>query len=453
MSSGVPLKLAQLMALPVALVVVSVVKAPRHGRPPGPGAEPDTVTAVQAADRFFAGRAAPSIPIDLEKVAASVATPASSTWFQVTVVAELPDDVAAVRMAGDIEELLASAARHVEESSSDEVRARLLDARSAAPLTPPEAAAFARRGVRSEVGIGWPGARKDARSAVVRLGRVLAVPGLKGDFAGLRPNPLAALLEASGARVLVEGDPAGGAQPALDLTCDAADEAAAGRLARSLDHYLRAPRSLFLRPPWHPLPVSAEQEGARATLLGVERAVRAALADPHIFDSVRDRIHTGSRDAGEIGRVLEEIRRERALEALEAVARRPGTDPVVVDELRKFHGGPSTATFDPATRRRLSERLGSLAVEVGAPRTPGAAATVEPTSDERAFGASGRVQVEGRRVSLGRLVFHRFAHGLPALLLELRAAGCSGAKLGLLRDAPARRFVPDSDELEDPEGD
>ncbi len=452
MSGRASVKVAQLSALPALLAIVAVCKTPRHARPPTPGTEPDTPAVVVPVERFFATGAAPSVPIDLRGVVAAVTSHAPGSWFQVTVIAELSDEAVSARVATEVEELLAAAAKHYEDTSSEEARARLRDAKSPAPLTPPEAAAFAKRGVRADVGVGWPGASADVRGAVLRVGRFLAVPGLKGDFASLRPNPLAAFLEAAGARVLVEGDPSGGASPVLDLTCEMPDEAKAAALARTLDHYLRAPGAFFLRPPWHPRRVSADEDRARATYLAIDRAVKRSLTDRKLYDAISDRVRWNMHDPTEMTRAVEEVRREFALKALETAAKRPDADSVVVEEMRKAHAGPGGFNLDPLTRRRLAERLGSLAIEVVAARAPGAVATVEPTADERGFGATGRVQVQGKRVGLGRLVFHRVAHGLPALLAQLDAAGAGAAKLAVTREPP-ERHPPFPTDLYDPEGD
>src|SRR5262249_49495709 len=143
----------------------------------------------------------------------------SNGWFQVMVLAELGDDTTAARAAQELRDLVAASARHYASDASAEARARLVDDKSPAPLTPPEATALDRAGLRSEIGVGWPGSDRDTSKAVLCFGRVLAISGLKGDFAGLRRNPLAALLGAQGARVFVEGDPAGGSAPVVDLSC------------------------------------------------------------------------------------------------------------------------------------------------------------------------------------------------------------------------------------------
>jgi hypothetical protein len=124
----------------------------------------------------------------------------------------------------------------------------------------------------------------------------------------------------------------------------------------------------------------------------------------------------------------------------------------MIDELRAAQALPGFWSVDPALRRRLAERMGSLAVAVSAPKAPGAGATVEPTDSERAYGATGRVQLQGTRVDLGRLVFHRFGHGLPALLSSLRAAGCAKVRLGVTRETAQSRSLPQGEPFLD-EGD
>ncbi|MEZ0227275.1 MAG: hypothetical protein ACAI25_01515, partial [Planctomycetota bacterium] len=97
MSGRVTLKVAQLSVLPAILAAVAVCKTPRHAQPPSPGVEPDTPAVVVPTERFYADGKAPSVPVDLDKVVAAVASQAPGSWFQVTVVAELPDEAAAAR--------------------------------------------------------------------------------------------------------------------------------------------------------------------------------------------------------------------------------------------------------------------------------------------------------------------------------------------------------------------
>lgn len=410
---------------------------PGRGRSTAP--EPPPVPlASHPAEHFFASGRAPALPLDLAALAsaslpADVVVPTSANgWFQVTVVAVLPDEGAAAKRQGELSALLEASARHYAEPGHEEASARLRDGKSAAPVTPPEASAFAARGLTSAVGIGWPGETDRAREAVQRLGRILALPSLKGDFAGLKRHPLAALLEADGARVLLEGDPAGGASPLVDLEVEAPDEATARRLAESLDVYLAAAPHLFLRPPWHPAGVSPEQGRARATLVAVDRAQRAALVDPAFGRALARRIRR-IREPAEWRRIQSELLRELASRAIDDVARRPDADAAVLDELRReLAASPGTLVLQatPALRARLAERLGCLALDAAAADAHG----VEPSLADRAFGAAGRVEVDGRRVGLGAVAFQRFARGLPALLRWLGAAGCREARVEVGRD-------------------
>jgi hypothetical protein len=406
--AGTGLKVAQLAALPALLVLVAVVKTPRAPHLSSSFLADDTKTTLVAPAQFFASGAQPAIPLP-RGAAAPVGTRANG-WFQTTVVADFADEETASRLASEVGGLLDLSLRHFDERP--EARARLLDELTAAPLTPAEAAAFERRGVRAEIGVGA------VSSQVLRFGRVVVVPCLKGDFGALRPNPLAAFFAAAGARVLVEGDPGGGASPLVDIACEAPDEATARSLASSFEHYLASPGALCLRPPWHPSGVSVAEERARATFHSVVKAVRRALADPQMFEELQDRTRW-TRDPTELARIMEEVRRERLQRAIDACASRGEADSVVIEELRRMPLAALSLTFDPQAIRRLAERLGSLQVEV-----------------ERAYAATGRVQVRGKRVELGRVVFHRFAEGLPRLLATLEAAGCTEIRLGLSSGQP-----------------
>lgn len=438
MLSTAAVRLGQLAALPVALVALGLTVAPRHRRPASTpdvrvelGGAPRTVDAAA----FFAAGAPPANLVDLAAGSgAAPADPSPGGWFQVTVLAELPDDAATTRVAGELRALLSASAEHVEDVVHRETRARLLDARSPAPLTPAEASAFERLGITSRIGIGWPGASDKAASAVLRLGRVLVVPGLKGDFSGQRPNPLAALLTRQGARVLVEGDPGGRATPHLDLTCEAPDDAAAARVAAALDHYLAAPDTFYLRPPWHPDGVTADEARARATFVALERAVLRVLQDPASLRGLDVQVVPGV-DGGETLHLeLQAALRRAALDAVDAVKDDAALDRALVDEYRAAlaaTGSPSAWHRDPAVSRRFAERLGTLTLDVSPGGAPGTPPRLEPAPGEAAFGALGRVRAHGRRVELGGLVFHRVARGLPELLRWLAAARCTDARLGL----------------------
>lgn len=427
-------KLVQLAALPLALLVVAATVTPRHPVRAGRGSP---WARAQLEDRspaaFFAAGAEPRGAIELPS-APPLERPSAAAaggWFQVAVVADLPDAATASRVADDLVALLGESAGHL--AGSPEARALLLDERSPAPLTPAEAAAFARAGVKSGVGIGWPGGRKDAREAVLVLGHVLLVPGLKADFAGLRPNPLAALLSAWGARPLVEGDPSGGQPPGVDLTCTVPTDETATRLAEALRLYLSAAAELSLRPPWHPAGVSAAEARARATWARLTRAVREAALESE-QELARRFVGDEALELTEEGfAAIMAAAHARALVAVDALAGDAAQDPVVLAEARRIVAETGhLQVADPAARRRLAERQGCLTLVVAPPGATGAAARVAPTAGELAYTARGRVQAQARRLELGGLTFHRIGRGLPTLLAWLRAGGCSDARLAIV---------------------
>lgn len=436
----------QLAALPLALLVLALTVTPRYpqrSRLPGAPPPPDVCGQPDAA--FFAGGAAPTAPVDLPTTPPP-ATPPRGGWFQVTVVATLPDAATASRVADELTTLLGESARHLEDAAHAEARARLLDEASPAPLTPAESAAFERAGVTTSAGIGWPGARADARGAVLALGPVVIVPGLKADFSRLQRNPLAALLAARGARVLVEGEPAGGEPPVVDLSCAAPSDDAAARLAEALQDYLDAPASFALRPPWHPAGVSAAEARARSSFARLSRALRAVSAsvtaeftrtfDPYVMPA----------DPASILRDLARASRERALEALDDAASDGTHDPVVLEALRRSVASATDMVFeghlhDPALTRQLAARMGALSLEVAAPAAQGASARLAPTPAELAYAAHGAARAAGPRVELGRLAFHRIGRGLPALLAWLRTSGCADAHLAVVAPGRARGLV------------
>lgn len=438
---SVPSKLAQLAVLPTALVVVALTVPARHpspARPVGTSAAPAPPSADAS---FFAAGAAPGGVLDLAKAPRAGEPAPAHGWFQVTVIGTWPDADATDRAASVIRSLLATSARHHEDPTNAGARARLLDDAHAAPVTPGEALELQRHGLTSEIGIGWPGASADAGGAVLVFGRALVVPGLKGDFGGLRPNPLVALLERQGARVFVEGDPAAPRPACCDVTFVAPDAAAAEALGVALSDYFAIAPALSVRPPWHPKGVSADEARARATYTALERAVRAALQDP---DTLRALRYFPGREPEDFMVELQRAYQRAALDAVDRVASAGDRDAEVVDAFRRalpalpFHASAAVHDTDPASRARLLERLGGLAAEVST-RGAGAAQLVA-TPTEVALGASGRARVDGRRVDLGGLSFHRVARGLPLLLDWLRRAHCGDVRLdvtapGRLRDA------------------
>jgi hypothetical protein len=438
---SIPSKLAQLAVLPTVLVVVALTVPARHPSAAARSVGTSAATAPPEADAsFFAAGVAPGAALDLAKAPRAGEPALARGWFQVTVIGAWPDAAATERAASVIRSLLATSARHHEDPTNAGARARLLDEANAAPVTPGEALELQRLGLTSEIGVGWPGASADAGGAVLVFGRALAVPGLKGDFGGLRPNPLVALLERHGARVFVEGDPAAPRPACFDVAFVAPDAAAAQALGVALSDYFAIAPALTVRPPWHPKGVSADEARARATYTALERAVRAALQDPAALRALR---YFPGREPEDFMVELQRAYQRAALDAVDRVASDGDRDAEVVDAFRRalpalpFHG-PAVHDSDPASRARLLERLGGLAAEVST-RGAGAAELVA-TPAEVALGASGRARVDGRKVDLGGLSFHRVARGLPLLLDWLRRARCSDVRLdvtapGRLRDA------------------
>src|SRR5262245_38243801 len=169
-------------------------------------------------------------PIDPEAARASVdaalalSDDEADQAFPITIVAVFGTADEAETSAAEVRTILEDGAAWYADAAHAADREALDDVVRFAPMIPPDAAAMKRHLLAAgSRGVGWGGEPGEAETAVYTLGPLLFVTGMESDA---NPNdldaplhPLAHLLAAGGADVMLEGDRFGEGSIMADLSC------------------------------------------------------------------------------------------------------------------------------------------------------------------------------------------------------------------------------------------
>lgn len=354
--------------------------------------------------------------------AAAVLAPEDDLTFGITIVATLPTSDAAGAAEADIESILETSASWYADSRNQQFRNALRDPTLPVAIVPPEIESMKAHllapGTR---GIGWGGEPGTADDAVYTLGPLLFVTGLKSETPnwpeGAPIHPLAHLLAAQGAGVLLEGDRFGEGSIVADLTCRVGDVRAGGALLDEVtDAMVTAP--LDARPPWIGTPLTADEALARATYRRWENGIIAGMDANRFADLGRKWADASTPEERAAGmREIEAFLKQQGLDNLEGDVD-PATLALIVDQ-------PSTTDADAYKEwtAEIADRMGGLELEASefGPR---------PAADDYAqLAFTGTGQLIATRMQLGWVAFGRFAAAMPTFAAYLTEHGCDDIRL------------------------
>jgi hypothetical protein len=341
--------------------------------------------------------------------------------FPISIIATFDRPDQAEAHAQKIREILMTAAAWYADPANPDARAALDDPDRMAPLTPPEETAMRDNLLApGDRGIGWGGDPETADDAVYTLGPIVVVTGLESDSFTTEAlpelHPLAHLLAAQGADVLLEGDRFGEGSIIADVSCETPDGATATKLLDEVGDAI-ATAQYNTRPPWLGAP-TGQQALARATYRRWLAGYMDAASDDRtheLLQQIASASTAEARDAatrelsahlGEKG--LQNIEGEVDLEALRLLVEQP--DVTDADAYEAWAGD-------------IAERLGRLPVQ------PTEYGDRPSWDDANRLVHTGSVRVNGGRLEIGWAAPSRFAAAMPYLAGYLEERGCSDIRL------------------------
>jgi hypothetical protein len=354
--------------------------------------------------------------------AATVIEPDREFDFPISIVATFDGAEPAAAHAERVRDILeASAAWYGDPAHSDAHAARD-DPERMAPLTPPEEAAMRENLLApGDRGFGWGGSPGAAEDAVYTLGPVLFVTGLESDSFATEAqpelHPLAHLLAAQGAEVLLEGDRFGEGSIVADISCQTPDPATATRLLDEVGDAV-ATAQYNARPPWVKPEPTAQQALARATYRRWLAGYLAASADSRtqeLFQRIGTATSAAERDAAT--RELTAYLKEKGLKNVEGE--------VDLETMRLLVDQPEVSDPDAyrAWTSEIGERMGRFAVE------PSEFGDRPSWDDTGRLLYTASVRVDSGRLEIGWAAPARFAAAMPYLAAYLAERGCSDLRI------------------------
>jgi hypothetical protein len=416
-----------------AVIAVAALLAGCGLQSPLPNGDPNRDPNVRGTfpGQFFWATSEPTKPIgpiepDAARAtvdrAAAVLSPTEDLLFGITIVATFPTADDAEAAAADVESILETSATWYADRRNERFRTALHDPTLPVAIVPPEIdsmkAHLLAPGTR---GIGWGGEPGTADDAVYTLGPMVFVTGLKVETPdwpeGAPAHPLAHLLAAQGADVLLEGDRFGEGSIVADLSCRVADRQAGGPLLDEVtDAMITGP--LYARPPWIGDPLTAEEALARATYRRWENGITAGIDGSRLADLGHRWAEASTQEERDAGmRELEDFLKQQGLSHLDGEVD-PATLALIVDS-----PGITDADAYAAWTAKIADRMGGLELDAtdSGPR---------PKADDYAqLAFTGTGQLTGNRLQLGWVAFGRFAAAMPKLAAYLTERGCDDIKL------------------------
>jgi hypothetical protein len=368
----------------------------------------------------------PDTARELVDRAAAVIEPDRDDRFGITIIAtfDTPDQAAA--HAEQVREILDESAAWYAAPANAAARAALDDPDESAPMTPSEEAAMkANLLAPGSRGIGWGGDPGEADDAVYTLGPILVVTGLKSEsgsaVADPPLHPLAHLLAAAGADVLLEGDRSGEGSIVIDASCRLLPSASPEALRDELGEVI-ATSQFSTRPPWIGPPITAEERLARATYRRWAEGIAAAFNDQDLR-ALAQRLATTT-DAAQRQAAMAEFQRQLVDRGLSKVEGE--LDPETLALLLNPPTIDSSSDIDAHRdwTLKVGERMGQLPMrdtEYGAAPFP---------DDYARTATTGSVRLNGDRLELGWTMFGTFAAGMPYLAAYLAEQRCVDTKVG-----------------------
>jgi hypothetical protein len=346
--------------------------------------------------------------------------------FPVSIVAVFPTAADAISHATLVREMLEASATWYDEPANRAARATRDEPGAVAPLTPPERAVLEERHLApGDRGVAWGGASEAADAAVYPLGSVLVVTGLKAmswdEIDDL--HPLAHLLAAAGADVVLEGDRDGEGSIIADVSCALDGTAAGEALLDELGDAILTGGQFHARPPWVGPPLTDAERLARATYRRYTQGMEAATFgdDGALADFAARYLAAGSDE--ERIRISEEIgehMKERGVALIDGEVD-PGVLALILDL------GMAT---DQDRIREWTANVGSTMGQL--PLTESEYGPLPAPDDYANVVHTGAVRVRDGRLEIGWLGFGRFAIAMPQLTGYLTANGCRDIRVGLV---------------------
>ncbi len=404
------------------------------GGPVGPP-EPDPNVRGGFGGGFFWAVAEPTLaldPLDPAEAAELVAgvrdsiDPQRDELFPVAIVATFPTRSAAEDHATLVRELLQASATWYEEPANRAARAHRDKSGGVAPLTPAERAVLEERHLApGDRGVGWGGAAEAAHDAVYSLGSLVVVSGLKAmswdEVDDL--HPLAHLLAAGGADVVLEGDRSGEGSVIADVSC-AVDDAAAGEaILDELGDAVITGGQFHARPPWVGPRLTDAERLARATYRRYSLGMASAsFGDDELWSGFAARYLAAGSDEERL-RISEEIgerMEERGVALIDGEVD-PGVLALILDIPMGTDGGEI---------RQWTADVGSTMGQLPLVDTEYGPS---PTADDSAnLVHTGALRLHDGRLEIGWLAFGRFAIAMPQLAGYLTENGCTDIRVGIV---------------------
>ena len=375
----------------------------------------------------------PTGPIDPDAVratvdrAAAVLDPDRDLSFDINIVAAFDSAEQAQTQAKEIRTILEDGAGWYADPAHAADRRALEDPEALAPMIAPDAAVMKHHLLAAGTrGMGWGGAHGTASDAVYTIGPIVFVTGLETEprESNVDPplHPLAHLLAAEGATVMLEGDRFGEGSIAVDATCRLTDPAGAEDLRDDIGDASLTAGQFTTRPPWIGPALTDQERLARATYRRWSEGLTAAMNDPASYDLAMRIANAANADEREAAtRAFEEHIVERGLEKVEGEL-----DPGTLALLLGAPHSPDDHDAYAAWLRDVGEQMGRLPVQA-------TAFGEQPAFDDGSLQIiTGSVRIDGERLDLGYMLFGRSAAGLPYLAAYLAEHGCDDLQVGLV---------------------
>ncbi len=346
--------------------------------------------------------------------------------FPVAIVATFTTAEDAETHAGVLRDVLRASAAWYAEPANRDARAQRDKPKAIAPLTPPERSALEDRNLApGDRGVGWGGETDAAEDAVYSLGSFVVVTGLKAmswdEVEDL--HPLAHLLAAAGADVLLESDRDGEGSVIADMSCALGDAADGEAILDELGDAVLTGGQFHTRPPWIGPPLTDAERLARATYRRYTQGMESAtFGDDDVWSDFAARYLAAGSDEERL-RISEEIgerMKERGVALIDGEI-----DPAVLALILDV--GRST---DMDAVREWTLNVGSTMGQLELVETEyGMAPAVD---DYAQLVHTGAVRLSDGRLEIGWLGFGRLPIALPQLAGYLTDKGCTDIRVGLV---------------------